>query len=238
MHAVSKDSLIATAFVESLGSSSKKYKQRGAVSAVVVHTTGNGPLKRWRDERNIPGKTQPTPFLTAVHRTYGQINVNGPHYVVGQKGECMQVCSEKLGAFHVGSQGGATYERVDWLEVKYEWWAERWPGLDSPRDLAGGRLWDNGSCNANTIGIEVVPPLDDAAGGWSQDCWATLRALVVDITTRHGIPLQREYVVTHSDAHPMARTTDKGDPWDPGMRQWAGWPSTWTAAVEEPAAVG
>lgn len=84
---MSKDSPIASAFVESLGSSTHKYKQRGAVLAVVVHTTGNGPLKRWRDEKNIPGKAQATPSLTAVHRTYRKINVNGPHYVVGQEGD-------------------------------------------------------------------------------------------------------------------------------------------------------
>ncbi|MFT3924415.1 MAG: N-acetylmuramoyl-L-alanine amidase [Myxococcales bacterium] len=149
-----------------------------------------------------------------------------------------RICSEKLGAFHVGTKGGDAYEHEDWLEVKYEWWAERWPGFSSPRDLAGGRLWDHQSCNANTIGIEVVPPFDDAAEAWSPACWATLRNLVLDITSRHGIPMKREYVVTHSDAHPVARTNDKGNPWDPGVRQWAGWPSSWTVVAPEPAAVG
>jgi hypothetical protein len=234
---MSKDSSVASAFVESLGSRKKKYKPRATVRAVVVHTTGNGPLKRWRAEQNIPGKAQPTPFLTAVQRTYRQINVNGPHYVVGQEGECIQVCSEKLAAFHVGSEGGSLYEREDWLEVKYEWWAERWPGVDTPRALAGGRLWENGSCNANTIGIEVVPPRDDASGAWSPACWDTLHRLVLDITTRHGIPMEPEYVVTHSDAHPMSRTTDKGDPWDPGARQWTGWPQTWTVIPAVPVGI-
>lgn len=49
--------------------------------------------------------------------------------------------------------------------------------------------------------------------------------------------MEPEYVVTHSDAHPTSRTTDQGDPWDPGMRQWAGWPASWTVAKEVPAAV-
>jgi N-acetyl-anhydromuramyl-L-alanine amidase AmpD len=235
------ESMVATAFVESLGSRTGKYsarEQNSAVHAIVVHTTGSGPITRWKSERNTPGKAQATPFLTAVQRTYHTIMSAGPHYVVGQQGECIQLCRESLAAWHVGGDHGAAYQRSDWLEGLYEWWAERWPGLASPRELAGGHLWDHDSCNANTIGIEVVPPVDDVRNTWSPACRITLERLVRDVAARHGLPVTREFVVTHSDAHPISRTDKNGVPWDPGPLQWAEFPAAWTAAQPPPALVG
>jgi hypothetical protein len=221
------ESVEASEFVESLGSRTGTYKQRAKALAIVIHTTGSGPVVRWRKEQGKPGKEQATPFLTAVHRTYRAIMAAGPHYVVGQAGECVQVCAERLAAWHVGSDDSAAYVRPQWLEARYEWWAERWPELTSPTQLADGRLWAGGSCNINTIGIEVVPPAADVRASWSQACWTRLERLVRDIASRHGIPMRREYIVTHSDAHPVARTDNRGEPWDPGSGQWDGWPVRW-----------
>lgn len=232
------ESQVASDFVESLGSRLNKYTQRNAVHAIVIHTTGSGPITRWKNERNKPGKAQDTPFLTAVHRTYHAIMKAGPHYVVGQRGECIQVCREGLAAWHVGADQASAYQRSDWLEGLYEWWAERWPELDSPRDLAGGHLWDHGSCNSNTVGIEVVPPSADVRERWSDACRATLEQLVREIAARHSIPLTRDYVVTHSDAHPISRTDKHGVPWDPGPLQWPEFPEDWLPGPGAPLPVG
>ena len=43
------------------------------------------------------------------------------------------------------------------------------------------------SCNAQTIGIEVVPPLGGATREWSAECWRNLASLIPDITDRHDL---------------------------------------------------
>lgn len=226
------ESKVATDFIECLGSRKGQCRPRDNVYAVVVHTTGSGPITRWRNEQADPQKRQQTPFLTAVQRVYRMIMTASPHYVIGQRGECIQVCAEERAAMHVGSAGSASYEDPSWISGMHEWWAERWPELSSPRELAGGALWRGGSCNANTIGIEVVPPEDDPRAAWSAEAWATLKHLVEDIAGRHQVPFERNYIITHSDAHPVSRTTEaSGLPWDPGPKQWPGWPSSWTLRV-------
>jgi hypothetical protein len=203
--------------------------------AVVVHTTGGGILARFRREGRAKGDR--TPHDTAV-RVYRHIMPQSGHYVVGQRGECVQVVPEGLCAWHVGGAGSAPYWREHWRTPATAWWVQRWPDLDSPRELAGGRLWDpyiigpsigarvkaplswgKGSANAWSVGIEVVPPESGAADEWSPECWATVRALVRDVCARNGIPCEREYVICHSDAHPLARSV-KGQPWDLSPSQW------------------
>jgi hypothetical protein len=223
------ESSVAQSFVESLGSRSGKYAVRASVRAIVVHTTGSGPVTRWRRERDQPDKAEPSPFRTAVFRIYRSIMPAAPHYVIGPNGECIQMCRENLSAWHVGREHASAYDRIDWLTGLYEWWADKWQGLDSPRDLAGGRLWDHGSCNDNSIGIEIVPPTDDTQGTWSPACRTTLEQLIRDVAGRWNVKLDRFHVVSHSDAHPIARTTHQGVPWDPGPAQWPDFPAQWAA---------
>ena len=207
--------------------------------AVIVHTTGAGIPRRFKREGARRGDA--SPFETAV-RVYSRIMNPSAHYVVGQGGECSQTVPESHIAWHVGSGGTAPYLRTSlwvprWRKSQYAWWGARWRGLSSPVDLADGELyrptksgprrWRKGAVNPNTIGIEVVPPLDDPQGMWSPECWETLVALVIDICARNAIPVRKTHVLTHSDAHPLSRTTKAGAPWDPGPRQWA-----WDAFAE------
>ena len=216
-------SAVASEFVKSLGFRQNKYGPRRSYSAVVIHTTGAGPIKRWQREKGT-SRAQPTPFDTAVRRTYHQIMVYGPHYVVGQDtGQCIQVCPEQLAAWHVGSKYSKRYRSGDWMRQRYDWWSQRFDESTSPYDLADGMLWHSGSCNMNTIGIEVVPPTDDLRAPWSDTCKDRLTLLVSDICDRRGIPRDREHILSHSECNPMARTTDRGDPWDPCVEQWENW---------------
>lgn len=185
---------------------------------VVVHTTGAGILARFAREGHEKGDA--TSHDTAV-RVYATIMPDSGHYVVGALGECTQVVPEYAVARHVGSAKSRAYylPRERWLTPVMAWWHERWPDHHSPLELAGGLFWRGGSCNRSTIGIEVVPPLSGARDAWSAECWATLARLVSDVCARHGIPVDREHVVTHSDAHPLSRTA-RGSPWDPPPSQW------------------
>lgn len=190
--------------------------KRSSYSAIVVHTTGLGVHKkatRWGV----------TPF-EATQRVFArQIDTSG-HYIIGQgPDELAQVVPEEIPAWHVGGKGSRKYNRARWWEQKsVAWWRQRWPQFYTPRDLGGGALWGTPggrmSCNANTIGIEVIPPVGN--GPWSDDCWRTLGRLCLDISGRRGLALSLETVVTHSDAHPFSRSA-KGKPWDPAPVQWS-----------------
>ena len=211
-------------FEPGLGYRTGKLSQRSApVQGVIVHTTGGGILSRFAREGAAKGDA--SPFDTAV-RVYTRIMSASGHYVIGQGGEVTQVVPEDVVAHHVGSAKSRPYLTGDtWhaarLADRYAWWHERWPGLASPRDLAGGHMWDGGSCNGVTLGIEVVPPLEGAGKPWSRACWASLAEVIADATHRHSVPLERDRIVTHSDAHPLSRTTPRGQPWDTVPAQWS-----------------
>ena len=171
---------------------------------------------------------------------YSKAYTPGPHYVVGQElGLITQVCPERLAAWHVGGSGSRMYSTRPeswWRSGAYTWWRNSFPDLDSPRDLAGGQLYmpyevpagasiprqrarmvakyAKGSVNAGSVGIEVVPRVEDSQGPWTGACWHNLSELLLDITGRRDIVRNREHVVTHSIAHPISRTTKRGKPWD------------------------
>ncbi len=232
----------------SLGYRKRKFEPRlRPPSAIIVHTTGAGPANRltsavpaivqWRKRNGFPSNT----FESAI-RIYQSVSEACGHYVVGQEiGQIAQLAPEAQCAWHVGGAGGRAYAKhVDvWNTTDTGWWEDRWPALGSPRELASGRLWEpyghrvglrvawaqwrgGGSVNANTIAIEVACPLDDPRDSWTDAAWSNLVELVIDIAGRHEIPLTREHVLTHSDAHPLARS-EKNKPWDPNTRQWS-WP--------------
>lgn len=228
------DSLLAQRYMPSLGVRTKSYAPRAAVSGVVIHTTGGGVTRRWK--RQGSRFKEPSPFDTAV-RIYTRIMKPSGHYVVGQGGEVVQLVPEHLAAWHVGSRKVTRYRR-NWMRPKYQWWADRWRGYDSPLEIAGGELWKpyhedapvhwrtrwrsrHGSCNANTIGIEVVPPIDGPRLSWSDSCWQSLTQLTVDICYRSSLPVERGRIVSHSDVHPICRTTRSGRPWDPWEGQFS-----------------
>lgn len=200
----------------SLGERLKCYSLRAPedVIAIVIHTTGLGVIGRYQRD-----KKDPSPFHTAI-RVYEYLMREGPHYVIGQgQDQIAQVCDESLAAWHVGSKGHLQYRSSRWINPTVAWWGKRWAPLLSPRDLADGKLWEKGSVNRVSIGIEVVPDESDPRGPWSAHAWASIEKLARDLASRYGIPWLRDHVITHSDCHPLARSS-KGKPWDPNPAQW------------------
>lgn len=216
-----------------------------APCAVVVHTTGAGPVRRATERIHAGFRAkydvrEGDAFHAAVALYARVMNACG-HYVVGQQGEIVQLVPESHAAWHVGGAGSRPYftRPGDWHRgSKMAWWVARWPGYESPRGLGGGHLWDPpheelpphrrvlagmpiGSCNMNTIGIEVVPPLANPTAPWSAEAWDALTRLILDVCARNAIPLKRDRVISHSDAHPLERTTASGRAWDPSSSQWS-----------------
>lgn len=202
----SPDSYVAAFVSPSRGYRRGKYSERRSVAAYVVHTTGSGILRRWKAQGKRHGEA--TPFETAL-RVYGRLMDASPHYVVGQQeGQVAQVCPEHLAAWHVGSRNYRRYSR--WKHPlrssRYHWWRKEFPLLESPVELLDGRLWNGGSVNSNTLGVECVPPLD---GEWSDAFYRNLQELLQELDERH----QATWAVTHSVADPVGRTNKFG-PWD------------------------
>ncbi len=186
--------------------------------AVVWHTTGAGPLRRFLAR---PDKYE-DPYDAAIH-IYTRIMRPGPHFVVGQlPGQIIQVTPVDRTAWHVGRRKSWGY-RSRWVGVgRYRWWAQRWgaEGLRRPGDLAGGHLWDGGQCNPNTIGVEIAPGLDGPRV-LTRAGWQNVLDLGRVLSAEYGIPADRFHHVGHSDAHPKARTTGRGKPWDLDVRAWS-----------------
>jgi hypothetical protein len=211
-----------------------------APAAIVVHTTGAGPIRRanedrfeaWRAKHDIPKGDS----LRCAVVTYSHVMDASGHYVIGPDGTIVQVVPESHAAWHVGGSGSRPYFNAPetCLQAeRYRWWRERWPGLKTPRELAGGNLWREpytvpglvhriksgfpiGTCNENTLAVEMVGP-----GPWSAEAWHALASLCIDISQRRGLALKRGTVISHSDAHPLSRTTPAGKAWDPAPFAWS-----------------
>ena len=189
--------------------------------AIVVHTTGSGPVAKFNDLAMRARHGWKCPGDAAAW-IYGNTMPESGHYVIdGDNGQLVQIVPEDHIAMHVGSGHFHAYFAAPdrWGTIDTHWWGRRWAPKHSPVELAGGLLWKGGSCNANTIGVEVAPRVAAPRGAWSPAAWAKLTALLREISARYHIPLDREHIVTHSDASPLSRSaSDK--PWDPYEATW------------------
>lgn len=208
-------------FVQSRGTRNNKYSlRRSPVVGYVIHTTGAGPLRRFRStsERRRFGYTSP---MDAALRTYHELMDEGPEFVIcGDTGRVVRTGLPYECTWHVGSRGGQPYHSEGWARRCDRWWRARWPLLTSPVELCHGRLWKNDSVNTNTRGVEVVPPQSGATHPWLPATIHSLRWLLHALARFDGVRLSNQTVITHSDAHPLSRTTRSGEPWDPGPTQW------------------
>jgi hypothetical protein len=204
----------------SRGTRGGRYERRvEPVVGYVVHTTGSGPLRRFQNTRERRQHRYRSPLDAAV-RTYQSLMDAGPEVVIGQCGSIVRVSSPDLCPWHVGSTRSEAYRRAGWdVKKACSWWKARWPGLESPADLCDGLLWNAGSVNEVTRGVEVVPPED--GGAWSEACQRSLARLLRAWRGWDQVELSPTTVLTHSDVHPLLRTR-QGLPWDPAPAQWPG----------------
>lgn len=214
------DSSLVAKVVPGLGYTAGALRMRVASpAAIVVHTSGSGPVSRFADlsQRKRHGWKSP---LDAAGWIYSALMEYSGHYILdGESGEIYQCVPEAFVAEHVGHSHYAAYAHGGWVTHDTAWWLGRWPTFRSPLELADNKLWTAGTCNGNTIGVEVVPRMHDVRGPWSDAAWSSLALLLRDIGGRHQILLDRDHIVTHSDASPLDRSTH-GAPWDPSPGQW------------------
>lgn len=214
-------------FIPCLGYRTKAFKPRSIrIEGVITHSTGAGIISRFKREGKK--KRDRTPFDTAV-RVYRAIMKSAPHYVVGQDlGQVVQVTPDDYVAQHVSSMPSNKmyqYKPEVWARnPRAVEWLARWRprDIETPLHLFYGDAWFDSSSgregtNGQTIGIEVVPRMDDPTGRrylWTDDCWANLSSLYHLLADRHDLDLSPYVFVAHCDIHPLSRTTASGRLYD------------------------
>lgn len=182
--------------------------RQGAPLCFVLHTTGTSR------------------FDEAIR--YYQTSSEGisPHYVIDLSGALYRLVPDDQVAYHCGygtaqglyAQGLDVWTRWAGKPPKelqqpfsgYTFWRERWPGKQSPLELACGA-----APNGRSIGIELLAPRHPTPSVFTDPQYTTCAELLADRSTAHRIPLDRAHVLGHEDVNPVARADRRGGT-DPG----------------------
>lgn len=173
------------------------------ITHIVVHTTGVSIYKNRLDKPDI----KPLGLAKGVAWTYQNIMDDSGHFVVAADG-IGQTVPVKYSARHVGGQDHNLYAPIlkeMWLP---QWWhheTDKYPLLkESTR-----RAWKKGSCNAVSIGVELLPPRT-IKGSFDAKTLENAKILLRELLEKYP---QVEYVTTHARVCPTKRTS-KNKPYD------------------------
>lgn len=195
------------------------------------HITGRGLADLARRRLGLPlgHKVPPEAVLRAGMDVYA--SGFGPAYMIGVRGEVVQIAPDDVVAMHVGGEHRGEYLSGAWKtnvpEGVRAMWQSRWPGRKSPQHLFPGP-----SANEAFIGVEVIPVtgvLSHAAGEgerYTLQSYQAAQQLAVVLAKRHGWPLGwmgTSRLVGHEDIGLLDRH-DAGGGWDPGgLREMPYW---------------
>lgn len=192
------------------------------VWGVAVHCTGSGIVSKAMARGADPLEYTVAHYLDPATPYYG-------HYVVGFRGEIVQVADEHENAQHVGF---AAQQRSDFLsggwghqlpKAYVDAWHARWPGHASPAHLFPGP-----SPNAVYVGMELLCWQPGCAGAplapgqlYTEAQYAAAAALAADVARRWGFLAGwaepgSGMLACHEDLNPLDRTAG-GQGWDPGV---------------------
>jgi len=200
------------------------------IKRIIIHHTGVGILGRFKRDRERLGWHDP--LQAAVH-VYQHIMKASGHYVVGHHGELAQFVPDDWSAWHAGygnkrkrnrmlaAYDRWRYDRKDsrdepvwfkWKKGRYEWWQDRW---FSTKGYASPAVWfPDLDVNRATLGIEMLA-VPMASTAYPDDQLLAVRHLVHGLCGKYDIPIDEDHILTHSDAVPKARTSKRGNPYDP-----------------------
>lgn len=152
-----------------------------------------------------------------------------PHYMIDLAGELYQFCEEHEIAGHAGMPAAerlmyrAGYQHWSCFEwdaenriavpggqelPRYRHWRDYWRvgrNMESPLDIIGP------SPNHVSIGIELLSPVRRGPNIYTDAQYGRLAALLIEISARYTLRLERGTVLGHSDVSPMRRYYDPGD---------------------------
>lgn len=205
-------------------------KRTKPIRAVVVHTTGETDRER-------------------VWRYYASDDGKQPHYWIDLDGAVRRFVHDDHVAYHVGIKdararlyqlGWSTWREWTWDRAKedlkhtggeftgYREWRcdflER--GYQSPLDLVTGA-----HPNSVSIGIELQQPKNPGPAIFSDAQYDSLVSLLLFIRGQHGVPLDKDHVLSHYACDPMNRCDAQGST-DPGRR--FVWDRVWDGIGHEP----
>lgn len=181
-------------------------KRRMPPLCIIYHSTGSGP---WSRSKADPARF-PTPFDAALW-LYLFAMLDCPHVLIcGETGRKARLCPDNLGARHVGSAEHRRYRH----RSESTYWKGLFPGRESPIELVGGRLWASHSVNNVSLGVEVAPAREGPRRPWKDLVYPVLAEQAREWVSLYQIPVDAEYNLTHFEAHPVARTSELGRPYD------------------------
>lgn len=162
----------------------------------------------------------------------------GPHYLIDLDGTVFRLVPEDRVAWHakiepaeaglylggwsswrgwVWPPGAKAPQRAAPVELEggafrgYLPWRRRWPGKESPLELAAGAR-----PNYSSVGVELLQPRRPGARIFTDEQYASARELFLEGAARHGFPAEPARALGHSDVSPMRRSRASGG-WDPGQ---------------------
>lgn len=188
---------------------------------VAVHCTGSGVVSKALARHQDPLEYAVERYLDLGTPFYA-------HYVIGFRGEIVQVADEHKDAQHIGF---APDQRQAFLSGAWghslpkayvDAWHVRWPGHASPAHLFPGP-----SPNMVYVGMELLCWQRGCPGVplspeqlYTEDQYAAAAALAADVARRWGFITGwwdgTGMLACHEDLNPLDRTAG-GQGWDPGV---------------------
>jgi hypothetical protein len=120
---------------------------------IVIHTTGAQARDRGFDEM-------------LERQATGKLGRNGWHYLIGADGRIAECIGPDRIANHAATHDIPAYRKADWWKTpsvqnkqahpNHAFWLDRHPGFKSPLDKYPSLVYNSGSINRHTIGIELL----------------------------------------------------------------------------------
>ena len=181
---------------------------------LMLHTTGRGLLDQAK-------KAKRSPLATAID-IYTKRKGYGPHYVLDQDGDLIQIADERE---RMGHAGVTAAERELYLSGKWQEkvskttalrWMEWW--FVGQQVKSPSHLYPSTSPNNDYVGIELIP---NSRAKFADRQYEVLRAFIQDFEQRYDLDLlstafiPNRHLLGHEDAEPLNRSDRLGG-WDPG----------------------
>lgn len=191
---------------------------------LLLHTSGRGvPAKAVKTGKSVMDVAL-SAYLNSQNGSNGYL-WGGPTYILGHKGESLQICDEDIRTHHAGGPDRANYLSGKWIELASKQMVAHWFSRWGPKFKNPQQLYPSTSPNVDYVGVEMIP----CGGGlgtpmregllFTKEEHDKVIELGKDLAKRHGWPkgwAKTSRLLGHEDVQPIERDDLKGG-WDPGF---------------------
>lgn len=210
---------VATPSPKPWGMRLRPRRYRGAIEALIVHSSGWGKIP----QRGYKRHGAPTLALVEYYQ-----RSRGTHYVIGYDGAVTQVASELQRANGTGTKLQRVAEALPggWERMAGRTLATLWQETWGHERTPLGLLPAHGNNCAVHVELPPLPPHRRSQLWFTPEQHEAVARLAVDVAHRNGfahearwwLPRQRVRLLGHGDYTPVSRKDRRGE-WDPGGRR-------------------